>query len=185
MLRMPEEQALGLGHHGDGGPGQHGPGRQAAQVDEGEILTPGNDEGALGLVPPGHFGLEQGGENGRLGGLAQQGLLVAGAQRRNLGQGEKGVERIPPLLQDRGVGDKNQAAGVPPRRQRRQDGRIVAFLRQAIQRIARKADNGGKFVNEWIAHENGSGCSDILSCARLCEPAIPRCAVVARAPVSP
>ena len=136
MPRMPEEQALALGHHGDGGPGQQGLGRERAQVDDGEILPPGNDEGALRFVPPGDFGLEQGGENGRLRGLAQQGLFVAGAQRLHFGQGEQGVERVPPLLQNRRIRDKDKAAGVGARAQFGQRLRVVALLRQAIKRVA-------------------------------------------------
>ena len=58
MLRMPEEQALGLRHHGDGGPGQQGLGREAAQIDEGEILTPGNGQRTIRLGPGGDGRLE-------------------------------------------------------------------------------------------------------------------------------
>ena len=75
MPVVPEEHALGLGHHGDDRPLKLSLRRQTAQVDERQILTAGDCERAIRLRSPGCFRPQKGGEDGRLVGAAEQNLL--------------------------------------------------------------------------------------------------------------
>ena len=154
MSRVPIEEALGGGEHRGCVAIKRAAQRQGAQIPRDNVGPSGKHDASLiqksawagDFIDAGRGVVEQGGENGARSPHAQKRDLPARAQPRRLGFREPGVQRAASLARDGHVARDDQGSRVRPRPQRFDEGGIVPFFRETVERKARIANLGGYFA---------------------------------------